>query len=144
MNKLGYETDYYQWTQLMAKALRERDYSNIDWDNLIEEIEDMGKSQKRAIESLLMRLTEHLLKLKYWKSEQERNKKHWRAEIVNFRILLDKRLKDSPSLKAKLEDIYQDIFPGCQRSVGQLCDLPEEVELSLEQVLDENWYPDSP
>ena len=68
MNKLGYETDYYQWTQVMAKALRERDYSRIDWDNLIEEIEDMGKSQKRAIESLLMRLTEHLLKLKYWQT----------------------------------------------------------------------------
>ncbi len=141
MNKLGYETDYYQWTQLMAKALKERDYSRIDWDNLIEEIEDMGKSQKRAIESLLMRLTEHLLKLKYWKSEQERNKKHWRAEIVNFRILLDKRLQDSPSLKAKLDEIYQDVLPGCKRSVAQLFDLPEEVELSLEQVLDENWYP---
>ncbi len=41
MNKLGYETDYYQWTQVMAKALRERDYSRIDWDNLIEEIEDL-------------------------------------------------------------------------------------------------------
>ena len=181
MNKWGYETDYYQWTQLMAQALRERDYSRIDWDNLIEEIEDMGKSQKRAIESLLMRLTEHLLKLKYWRlrsstrrvstprrrqaqtpvpssrgtrptdwlgnardeTEQQRNKKHWRAEIVNFRILLDKRLQDSPSLKAKLEEIYQDVLPGCQRSVAQLFDLPEEVELTLEQVLDENWYPDS-
>ena len=144
MNKLEYETDYYKWTQLMAKALRERDYSSIDWDNLIEEIEDMGKSQKRAVESLLMRLTEHLLKLKYWKTEQERNKKYWRSEIVNFRILLDKRLKDSPSLKAKLEEIYQEVFPGCQRSVAQLFDLPEEVELSLEQVLDENWDPDRP
>ncbi len=143
MNNLGYETDYYQWTQLMAKALRERDYSNIDWDNLIEEIEDMGKSQKRAVESLLMRLTEHLLKLKYWQAEQERNKKHWRSEIVNFRILLNKRLQDSPSLKAKLEEIYQEVFPGCKRSVAQLFELPEEVELSLEQVLDENWYPDS-
>ena len=72
MNKLEYETDYYKWTQLMAKALRERDYSSIDWDNLIEEIEDMGKSQKRAIESLLMRLTEHLLKLKYWQATPRR------------------------------------------------------------------------
>ena len=65
------------------------------------------------------------------------------SEIVNFRILLDKRLQDSPSLKAKLEDIYQEVFPGCKRSVAQLFDLPEEVDLSLEQVLDENWYPDS-
>ena len=143
MNRVKYEQDYYQWTQAMVKALRERDYVSLDWDNLIDEIDDMGKSQKRAIESLLMRLTEHLLKLKYWEAEKTRNAKHWRSEVVNFRILLDKRLKDSPSLKANLEEIYEDIFPGCKRSVGQLFDLPEEAELNLVQVLDENWFPDS-
>ncbi|MEM9272297.1 MAG: DUF29 domain-containing protein [Cyanobacteria bacterium P01_F01_bin.143] len=143
MNQVHYEQDYYQWTQAMVKALKERDYLSLDWDNLIDEIDDMGKSQKRAIESLLMRLTEHLLKLKYWEAEKTRNTKHWRSEIVNFRILLNKRLKDSPSLKANLEDIYEDIFPGCKRSVSQLFDLPEQVELNLTQVLDENWFPDS-
>ncbi|ELS03938.1 protein of unknown function DUF29 [Xenococcus sp. PCC 7305] len=86
MNRTKYEQDYYQWTQAMVKALRARDYSSLDWDNLIDEIDDMGKSQKRAIESLLMRLTEHLLKLKYWKKEKSRNAKHWRAEVVNFRV----------------------------------------------------------
>ena len=143
MNKVEYEQDYYLWTQAMAKALKERDYSSIDWDNLIEEIEDMGKSQKRALESLLMRLTEHLLKLKYWEAEKTRNKRHWRSEIVNFRILLKKRLKESPSLRAKLDELYAEIFPGCKRSVQQLFDLPEQVELNLEQVLDEDWFPDS-
>ena len=142
MNQVKYEQDYYQWTQAMVKALRERDYSSLDWENLIEEIEDMGKSQKRAIESLLMRLTEHLLKLKYWEAENKRNQGHWRSEIVNFRILLKKRLNDSPSLKAKLAEIYAEIFPGCKRSVQQLFDLPEQVELKLEQVLDDNWFPD--
>ena len=143
MDRVTYEQDYYQWTQAMVKALRERDYVSLDWDHLIDEIDDMGKSQKRAIESLLMRLTEHLLKLKYWEAEKSRNRKHWRSEVVNFRILLDKRLQDSPSLKANLEEIYEDIFPGCKRSVGQLFDLPEEAKLNLVQVLDENWFPDS-
>ncbi|MGK7898396.1 MAG: DUF29 domain-containing protein [Xenococcus sp. (in: cyanobacteria)] len=166
MDRVKYEQDYYQWTQAMVKALRERDYVNLDWDNLIDEIDDMGKSQKRAIESLLMRLTEHLLKLKYWRlrsstrrvstprrrqaqgnardeAEKTRNAKHWRSEVVNFRILLDKRLKDSPSLRANLEEIYEDIFPGCKRSVGQLFDLPEQAKLNLAEVLDENWFPDS-
>lgn len=141
MERINYERDYYQWTQAMVKALRERDYSSIDWDNLIEEIEDMGKSQKRAIESLLMRLTEHLLKLKYWESQKERNAKHWRSEVVNFRILLHKRLKESPSLKAKIAEIYTEIFPGCKRSVEQLFDLPKQANLDLENVLDENWFP---
>ena len=141
MERINYELDYYQWTQAMVEALRERDYSSIDWDNLIEEIEDMGKSQKRAIESLLMRLTEHLLKLKYWESQKERNAKHWRSEVVNFRILLHKRLKESPSLKAKIAEIYAEIFPGCKRSVEQLFELPEQANLDLENVLDENWFP---
>lgn len=138
---MEYEYDYYLWTQAMAKALKDRDYSSIDWDNLVEEIEDMGRSQKRAVESLLMRLTEHLLKLQYWEAEKI-NRAHWRSEIVNFRILLQKRLKDSPSLQARLDEIYQEVLPGCKKSVQQLFDLPEPVDLSLEQILDENWFPD--
>ena len=72
MTKVKYEEDYYLWTQTMVEKLRNKDYQDVDWDNLIEEIEDMGKSQKRAIESLLLRLTEHLLKLKYWEAEKAR------------------------------------------------------------------------
>ncbi len=68
MTKVKYEEDYYLWTQIMVEKLKNKDYLNVDWDNLIEAIEDMGKSQKRAVESLLLRLTEHLLKLKYWRA----------------------------------------------------------------------------
>ena len=142
MNKVKYEEDYYLWIQTMVEKLRDKDYLDIDWDNLIEEIDDMGKSQKRAIESLLLRLTEHLLKLKYWEVEKERNKKHWQSEVVNFRVLLQKRLKDSPSLKAKLPEIYDEILADSSKSMSKLFKLPEEVNLSLTQVLDDNWFPD--
>ncbi|MGB5633387.1 MAG: DUF29 domain-containing protein [Waterburya sp.] len=141
MTKVKYEEDYYLWTQTMVEKLKNQDYSTVDWDNLIEEIDDMGKSQKRAVESLLLRLTEHLLKLKYWQAEKKRNKKHWQSEVVNFRVLLRKRLKESPSLQAKLPDIYAEILPDSQRSLSKLFDLPEKVELSIEQVLDEDWFP---
>lgn len=142
MTKIKYEEDYYLWTQIMVENLRNQNYLDIDWDNLIEEIDDMGKSQKRAIESLLLRLTEHLLKLKYWESERERNQKHWQSEVVNFRVLLNKRLKDSPSLKAKLPEIYAEILPDSKRSISKLFALPEKIDLSLNQVLDEDWFPD--
>ena len=141
MNKVKYEEDYYLWTQIMVEKLKNKDYLNVDWDNLIEEIDDMGKSQKRAVESLLLRLTEHLLKLKYWEAEKSRNKKHWQSEIVNFRVLLRKRLKESPSLKANLTEIYAEILPDSKRSMSKLFDLPEQVELTLTQVLDEDWFP---
>lgn len=143
MKQTGYEEDYYLWIKTMVKRLKERNYSQIDWDNLIEEIEDMGRSQKRAVESLLMGLTEPLLKLKYWESERERNKGHWESEVVNFRVLLKKRLQESPSLKAKLEDIYQEILPGSKKSLSRLFELPEQINLTLEQILDEDWFPES-
>ncbi|MBW4536147.1 MAG: DUF29 domain-containing protein [Pleurocapsa minor HA4230-MV1] len=142
MAKVKYEEDYYLWTQTMVENLKNKDYLKVDWDNLIEEIDDMGKSQKRAVESLLLRLTEHLLKLKYWETEKERNKKHWQSEVVNFRVLLRKRLKESPSLKANLAEMYVEILLDSKRSVGKLFDLPETIDLSLTQVLDEDWFPD--
>jgi hypothetical protein len=141
MTTVKYEEDYYLWTQTMVEKLRQKDYLNIDWDNLIEEIEDMGKSQKRAVESLLLRLTEHLLKLKYWETERKRNKKHWQSEVVNFRVLLRKRLKESPSLKNNLAEMYEEILLDSKRSMSKLFDLPEQIELTLAQVLDEDWFP---
>jgi hypothetical protein len=141
MIEVQYEEDYYLWTQAMVERLKNKDYLNIDWDNLIEEIEDMGKSQKRAVESLLLRLTEHLLKLKYWETERERNKKHWQSEVVNFRVLLRKRLKESPSLKNNLAEIYEEILLDSKRSMSKLFELPEQIELTLAQVLDEDWFP---
>ncbi|MEL7409120.1 MAG: DUF29 domain-containing protein, partial [Cyanobacteria bacterium J06558_2] len=116
-------------------------YFDVDWDNLIEEIDDMGKSQKLAVESLLLRLTEHLLKLKYWQAEKESNKGHWQSEVVNFRILLHKRLRDSPSLKAILPEIYSETLTDSKRSMSKLFDLPQEIDLTLNQVLNEDWFP---
>ena len=141
MTKIKYEEDYYLWIQTMVEQLKNRNYLNVDWDNLIEEIEDMGKSQKRAVESLLLRLTEHLLKLKYWEVEKERNQNHWQSEVVNFRVLLRKRLKESPSLKAILPEMYLETLTDSKRSMSKLFDLPEEIELTLSQVLDEDWFP---
>lgn len=141
MNKVKYEEDYYLWIQTMLEQLRKKNYANVDWYNLIEEIEDMGKSQRRAVESLLLRLTEHLLKLKYWNTGKARNKKHWQSEVVNFRVLLRKRLKESPSLKAILPEIYSETLTDSKRSMSKLFDLPETIELSLEEVLDEDWFP---
>jgi hypothetical protein len=59
-----YETDYQLWLDQTVKQLRSHDFSNIDLENLIEEIESLGKSDKRAVSSYLMRLCEHLLKMK--------------------------------------------------------------------------------
>ena len=142
MKKILYETDYNQWVNETVQQLRERQFDGIDWDNLIEEIEDMGKSQKRALESFLTRLVEHLLKLSYWESENEINGNHWKSEIVNFRYQVHKRLKESPSLRPELESIYTEIFPVAIKSVSQLFPLPIDAYVSLEKTLDNDWFPE--
>jgi hypothetical protein len=142
MTKILYETDYNQWVNETVQQLRERQFDGVDWDNLIEEIEDMGKSQKRALESFLTRLVEHLLKLSYWESEKERNGNHWKSEIVNFRYQVHKRLKESPSLRPELESIYAEIFPVAIKSVSQLFPLEKDVYIPLEKTLDNDWFPE--
>jgi hypothetical protein len=66
-----YDTDYNQWTQDTIQQIQNRDFESIDWDSLIEELEIMGKNDKRALISLLTRVLEHLLKLSYWESENQ-------------------------------------------------------------------------
>jgi hypothetical protein len=134
MTKILYETDYNQWVNETVQQLRERKFDGVDWDNLIEEIEDMGKSQKRALESFLNRLVEHLLKLSYWESEKERNTNHWKSEIVNFRYQVHKRLKESPSLRPELESIYAEIFPVAIKSVSQLFSLEKDAYILTENM----------
>ena len=70
MSSTAYETDYNQWLKETVKQLQERNFEQVDWDNLIEEIESIGKSDRRALMSLLTRLIEHLLKLAYWQEEK--------------------------------------------------------------------------
>jgi hypothetical protein len=64
--------------------LRQGQYSQVDWENLLEEIEGMTKSDKRALKSLLTRLFEHFLKLAYWESEREYNQAGWKERFKIF------------------------------------------------------------
>ena len=141
MSSTAYETDYNQWLKETVKQLRERNFEQVDWDNLIEEIESMGKSDRRVLMSLLTRLIEHLLKLAYWQEEKKRSGNHWAAAIVNFRAQIQQRLEDSPSLRPELAAMYDKVYPVAIKSVSQLFSLNSDAHISLEQTLDDNWFP---
>ena len=86
----------------------------MDWDNLLDEINDMGKSDKRAISlcglsvrSYTQRLIEHIFKIKYWSSERDRALNDCKIEVINFRTQIANILEDSPSLKNYLADNYR-------------------------------------
>ena len=94
-----YDRDFNLWIEETISKIKNKDVNNMDWDNLLEEIEDMGASIKRSLDSYMQRLIEHILKLKYWHSERKRNERGWRSEVVNFRNRINRILKNNPSLK---------------------------------------------
>ena len=135
-----YDRDFNLWVEEMATAVKKRDIKAMDWNNLLEEIEDMGKSEKRSLESYLERLVEHILKLKYWNVEKERNYKHWQVEVVNFRNRIFRLLDRSPSLKNYMENIYTKIFKDAVSAQQIEFIIPEDNFIELKQILKKDYF----
>jgi hypothetical protein len=145
--KTLYETDYNQWVEETVKQLQERNFAVIDLENLIEEVASLGRSEKRELESFLVRLFEHLLKLTYWESERAYNQKHWKGEIRIFRQNLHDLLEYSPSLKSYLLSVFEKSYQRGRKTASDKTGLPLNTFPvnpigTPEQVLDENWYPE--
>ncbi|WP_069473881.1 DUF29 domain-containing protein [Microcystis aeruginosa] len=142
-----YDSDYQLWLENTINQLRQGDFQGVDWQNLLEELADLGKSERRALESLLTRLLEHLLKLTYGQSQRDYNQAGWKKEIRNFRIQIKKILKESPSLKLYLREILQECYLDARNLLIDETELdasifPLEVLANLEEILDQNWLPD--
>ena len=103
-----YDIDFYAWTQEQAAALRThfRGDNRLDVDHLAEEVEDLGKSELKALESQIVNILTHLLKLDYSSLDWPRN--HWRQETLAFRNVLKRRITGSLKrlLLAELEEFY--------------------------------------
>lgn len=146
---LLYNTDYQLWLNETIAQLKARDFSNLDLENLIEEIESLGRSEKRTISSYLLRLCEHLLKLKYWESERELCFRGWILEINNFRSEIEFILQDSHSLKPFASEAFLAVYQKSRKIMLKVLDLPANVipqvpDFTLEQALDEDWLPWQP
>ena len=92
-----YNRDFALWIEETVKQLKSGNFSQVDLENLIEEVESLGKSQQKAVRSYLLRLLEHLLKRCYVNLPD--CYRGWQIEIRNFRRELKQEFKDSPSLK---------------------------------------------
>ena len=79
-----YEQEYDQWLEETVKILKNRQLDQLDYDNLIEELETLGRSEKNAVKRLLLQVIIHLLLLQFWTEEKERNSNHCSAEIITF------------------------------------------------------------
>ena len=111
----------------------------IDWKHLIDEIEGMGKSDRRALQSYLERLIEYLLKLKYWHAERDRCERGWKIEIIEFRSRIERILDDSPSLKNYLTEIYPKAHRLAVARMSIVFDLPNDASISESFALSNNF-----
>lgn len=102
-----YEQDFYLWTQTIAQQLKENNFNEIDIPNLIEEIESMGRSEKRELKNRLIVLLMHLLK---WQYQPEKRSESWRSTISAQRICIETLLEDSPSLQPLLTEVFEDCY----------------------------------
>lgn len=137
-----YEIDDSLWLEETIKLLKERKLNEIDLDNLIEELESLAKRDKLAMASLLEQLIRHLLLLEYWDEEYEKNYRHWRSEIRNFRGQLNKGMTSNfyNYLRENFNEIYQDAREYVIDKSG-IENFPRECQYTLEQLLDKNWLP---
>lgn len=139
--------DYYGWTQETAEKLRQGRLSEVNMADLIEEIEDMGRSERRALESRLSVLLMHLLK---WQYQPERRGRGWMATIKHQRFRVLKLIKENPSLKPQVPTLIKEIYPGAVLEGVRETDLDEatfpstfeDTGWSWEQILEAEFYPD--
>lgn len=142
--KTLYEQDFNLWLEETANLLKNRQLSLVDYENLIEEIESMGRSDKTALESNLEQILMHLIK---WKYQPNKRTNSWRYSIAEHRSRLRKAFKKSPSLKRYfnevLEDCYQEArFFASEETGLDLQNFPVDLPFTKEQVLDSNYLPE--
>ena len=142
-----YERDFYAWTQRQAARLRAGHLTGVDVEHLAEEIEDMGREQRRAVRSQLRHLLVHLLKLRYSPATDPRA--GWIDEIHHARTEVEDRLADSPSLASHLAGLFVEAWPRARRRAitqmeahGELPAVPEDCPFTLEQALDDDYCPE--
>ncbi len=141
---INYEQDFYGWTQEQAALLRAGRLNDLDIENLIEEIETMGRSEKRELESRLTVLLLHLLK---WKYQDVRRGRSWSLTIDEQRLQFLKTLKENPGLKPLLDDIKHDayklaIIQASRETKISKSVFPSQCPWTLEQITNETFFPD--
>jgi len=139
-----YDEDVIAWANEQAALLRAGNYAALDIKHIADEVEDVGKSEQRELESRMALLLAHLLK---WTFKPERRGSSWETTIRNQRKAVAMRLLKTPSLKADLSDAewwdvaWGDAVYQAEKETA-LKDLPGQCPWSFEQIMDEAYLPE--
>ena len=153
MNNQLYERDFNVWRETIIKKIKQQDFNDIDWEHLLLELEDMGKSEKRSFLSNLTILIAHLLKLTVQADAPEMMKGSWYSSVTEHRFRVKKDLEENPSFKNYLHEVifiaYADarklaIKESKNAKLGvrkpDETEYPLDFPFTIEQLLDEDFY----
>jgi hypothetical protein len=138
-----YEKDFNIWLENTANLLKEKKFNELDLENLIEEIEAMGKKDKRELKSRLIVLIMHLLK---WKYQPQKKSPSWLKTINEQRREISLLLEESPSLKPSLTTILDDCYQTARKDASKetnlsLTTFPIDNPFNLAEILDRDFFP---
>jgi Domain of unknown function DUF29 len=144
MSNTLYEQDFHAWAMRQAELLRTRDLDQADLDNIAEEIESMGRSQRSELANRLNVLLMHLLK---WRFQPSHRGNGWRLTIKEQRLEISDHLRDNPSLKSHLDaamvSAYRRARIGAERETGFAAEtFPETCPFTFDQAVDDDFWPE--
>lgn len=139
-----YDKDIYTWALTQADALRRRSANEIDWENVAEEIESVGKSEARELESRYIILLTHLLKWLYQPGGRSRS---WETSIRVQRVALTRHTETNPGLKPRRDEFLGAAYQIARLTAAGEADLPVETfpeanPFILAEAMDENFWPE--
>lgn len=143
MSTALYEKDFYQWLKQTAELVRDGRFDEIDRDILLDELESMGKRDKRELANRLIILIAHLLK---WQFQPAARSSGWIGSIAEQRLQIAGQLEDSPSLKTVLPKAAENAYPKAvalaSKETGLTPDcFPLDRPFSLPELLDDDFLP---
>jgi hypothetical protein len=139
-----YKNDGHAWYFENARLLKEKRFEELDLDNLIEEVESMGRSERNVLKSYLNLLFMHLLK---WQYQPERRGSSWQKSIKVHRYHVLVQLKENPSLKGCLDEIVKAAYESARYDAEKETELhlnifPKHMPFTLDEALQEEWLPE--
>ncbi|NJL40994.1 MAG: DUF29 domain-containing protein [Leptolyngbyaceae cyanobacterium RM2_2_4] len=142
-SKSLYQTDFVRWVETTVEQLRSQNYAAVDWENLIEEIEDMSRRERKSLKSNLIVILLHLLK---WQYQPEAQSGSWRGSIREHRRRVNDDLKDSPSLIPYLQEVFAECYAYAREQAADEIGLPLETfpvecPYPAEQALNSEFLP---
>jgi hypothetical protein len=140
----NYETDFYAWALDQAARIRALAVPGLDVENVAEEIESLGRRDKRELYNRSRVLLLHLLK---WRFQPERRGVSWLSTIKEQRLQLDGVLGESPSLRRTLPEVVAKSYQQAAAQAALETTLPTTIfpascPWTPEQIIDEDWMPD--